>query len=106
MHPLSLAMHCATLAFSRDSWLRSGGYPDSSAGEDLTFYLKARETGARVLPLDNDGSFVYVRHSSNSWRFTPADFGGEGSWSDAAPPIDFAADDLAFYRGLRVVLAA
>jgi len=97
MHPLCRGIHCATLAFTRETWLRVGGYPDSSSGEDLTFYLTAVDRGARVIPLPNLGTFVYVRHSSNSWRFAPADFGGADAWTDAPPPDALRPKDLAFY---------
>ena len=106
MHPLSRRMHCGTLAFSRATWLRCGGYPDSSFGEDLMLYLKACEAGARSLPLENDGFFVYVRHSTNSWRFTPDDFAGAGSWQESTPPSAFTPGDTEFYRVLGSALAA
>ncbi len=90
-----------TLSFTRSAWQSSGGYPDCSIGEEVTLLRLVTERGGRVAPIVNDGMYLTVRHSANSWRLWHDSGRGPGGWSELAPPPDFLpADDLSYYRTL------
>jgi hypothetical protein len=93
----SQSIHGGTLAFSKSIWRRCGGYPDESLAEDAAFLNRAIACGGRLTPLRNSGTFVYIRHNTNSWRFEVGDFGGSDAWRRIDPPPFFPMADLAFY---------
>lgn len=87
-----------TLAFTRHAWLSSGGYPDCSIGEEVGLLRRVIERGGRVAPIVNDGMYMIVRHSANSWRLYYDSNHGPTGWTELAPPGFLPADDLTFYR--------
>jgi hypothetical protein len=89
-----------TLAFTRHAWRSSGGYPDTSLGEEVSLLRQVSERGGRVAPIVNDGMYVCVRHSANSWRLYYDADRGPGGWTELAPPDFIPAEDLGFYRTL------
>jgi glycosyltransferase involved in cell wall biosynthesis len=90
-----------SLAFRRDIWLRCGGYPDESIAEDIRFLSRAMDQDARLLPLDNAGTMVCVRHPGNTWRFDGGQLSQLEDWASVSPPDFMPEDDLAFYDALR-----
>lgn len=60
-------VHGGTLAFRRSIWERLARYPDRSLAEDAAFLDLAVQRGARLMPVDADGLFIYVRHGGNTW---------------------------------------
>jgi len=82
---LTDALAAGTIAMTADLWRRTQRYPDASKREDLTMLRRAVDAGAGVAGLGNDGVYVYVRHSANSWWFdqTPDD---NRWWGEAPPP--------------------
>jgi glycosyltransferase involved in cell wall biosynthesis len=89
-----------TLAFTRSAWLSTGGYPNSSIGEEVALLRAVTERGGRVASIFNDGMYICVRHQSNSWRiYYDAERGPQG-WQELAPPEFLPPEDLAFYRAL------
>lgn len=97
----SRSIHGGTLAFRKSVWSSCGGYPDQSLAEDAVMMQRAIASGARVLRLANAGTYVYVRHETNSWRFNCGDFGGAEGWSRVHTPHFMPQQDLDFYRGMR-----
>jgi len=89
-----------TLAFTRSAWRSTGGYPNSSIGEEVALLRAVMERGGRVAPIFNDGMYVCVRHQSNSWRLYYDSERGPAGWTELAPPQFLPPDDLAFYRSL------
>jgi hypothetical protein len=100
MFSRSQAITGGTLAFKREAWARSGGYPDSSLAEDADLLLAVTKVGARVVRLPNAGTFVYVRHGRNTWDFETGSFGGREGWRLVGPPAFMPAADIDFYRDL------
>jgi hypothetical protein len=90
-----------TLAFTRHAWLSSGGYPDCSIGEEIALLRRVVERGGRVASIVNDGMYMTVRHSANSWRLYYDSDRGPGGWTELAPPDFLPAADLGYYRTLR-----
>jgi glycosyltransferase involved in cell wall biosynthesis len=96
----SHSIHGGTLAYSKSTWQRCGGYPDESLAEDAAFLSRAIGIGARLTPLKNGGTFVYVRHNMNSWRFDVGGLGGSDAWQRVEPPPFFPKADLSFYTAV------
>lgn len=90
-----------TLAFWRRYWFDGARFPDSSLAEDAAFQRELVRWGARIEKLSNQGNFIYIRHDSNSWRFTPGTFLDHGGWRLCQDPTFVPADDLAFYGSVR-----
>ncbi|SRR5271166_2478227 len=86
-------VHGGTLAFRRWVWERLARYPDRSLAEDAAFLDQAVRRGARLRAQSADGLFLYLRHSTNSWRL---DGGQHGGW-EAQPEPDLPPEDRAYY---------
>lgn len=90
-----------TLAFDRDWWLHSGGFPDTSVGEDVLFADAVRRRHARLAAVPADGRFVVVRHGGNTWRFEDRDPGWLRARRWRPVPAWLPARDRRFYASLR-----
>jgi O-antigen biosynthesis protein len=86
-------VHGGTLAFRRWVWERLARYPDRSLAEDAIFLDQAVRRGAQLRAQDAAGLFLYLRHSSNSWRLDP---GRADGWEEQPEP-ELPAADRAFY---------
>ena len=89
-----------TLAFTRELWERCRGYPDESIGEDLALLYAAGRAGARIASVPNTGSYIYLRHRANAWRFEFDATEGPGGWRAIDAPAFLPAADLRFYAGM------
>jgi hypothetical protein len=90
-------VHGGTLVFRRAIWTSGVRYPEIDLAEDAMFLQQATSRGKRLLRLDNRGSFVYLRHGGNAWRFETGTFLDPSGWSEAAPPAAFSAECLEAY---------
>ena len=98
--PSDATLAGGTLAYTKEAWKAAGGYPDQSLGEDVGLLHRIIGAGGRVLGVRNWGTYAYVRHGANSWRFEFEDDGPRG-WVGIRVP-DFVPDaDLAFFRRMR-----
>lgn len=89
-------VHGGTLVFARRVWERLAQYPNASLAEDAALLARARVRGARIERVDGRGSFLYVRHGGNAWRFRCGEFIDTGGWHSAPePPLPDV--DRAFY---------
>lgn len=71
-------------------------YPNINVGEDASFLDRARAAGFRLRRLPNDGAFVYVRHSANTWHaFTPGRYIDPGGWRETTKPAGMSEETLA-----------
>ena len=87
-----------TLAFQRRLWTGGMRFPDISLAEDALFHRELARRGARLARLPNQGCFVYIRHDTNSWRFTIGEHIDRSAWRQVEPPSFMPAADLAFYQ--------
>ena len=87
-----------TLAFRRHLWTGGIHFPDVSLAEDALFHRELARRGARLARLPNQGCFVYIRHDTNSWRFTAGQHIDRSAWRQVGPPTFMPAADLAFYQ--------
>ena len=90
-------VHGGTLVFRRSIWTSGVRYPEIDLAEDAMFLQQATARGKRLLRLENGGSFVYLRHGSNAWRFETGTFLDPSGWSVATPPAGFSAECLEAY---------
>ena len=93
-------VHGGTLVYWRRVWEHLGRYPDASLAEDAQFLQQACRRGARVQKLPHDHAFVYLRHSSNAWRFPLGTYLGPAGWRQLDPNACMPAGDLSFYRAI------
>jgi glycosyltransferase involved in cell wall biosynthesis len=105
-HGLFKGVLGATIAFRRSDWLRCGGYPDLSLGEDVGFLSRLLDRGARLERLSSNGLFVYLRHAGNTWRFHRHELGGVHAWRSVPPPDFMPHSELAFYRSIALAARA
>lgn len=87
-----------TLVYRRNIWGGAVRYPDTSLREDADFMVLAQRHGARLLKIDGDGLYAYVRHGCNSWRFATGSFLDASGWTSLPRP-PFLGEDLPFYLG-------
>lgn len=88
-------VHGGTLVYRRGT-VGALRYPDRSLAEDAVFLRRAIASGARLLRIENEDRFVYLRHGANSWAFACGSFLDSSGWSQVSQP-DLPADDLEFY---------
>lgn len=81
-----------TAAFARSMWTRGGPYRDRSVGEDGEYLREAARRGRRVVRVDGDDLFVYVRHGANTWQFETGSHGRHAGWRRIERPAAFSAE--------------
>ncbi|MGH8065316.1 MAG: glycosyltransferase family 2 protein, partial [Candidatus Entotheonellia bacterium] len=86
-----------TAAFRKRFWDQGVRFPDASLAEDAAFLHALVRRGARLARLANAGTFIYVRHDQNSWRFTPGHFLDGSGWQRVEPPSFLPEPDREFY---------
>ena len=94
-----------TAAFRRQLWEGGIRYPEVNITEDAAFLNDAMRRGRKLERIENDSLFVYVRHGSNTWRFSPGSFLDPRGWRTSEPPRAFPIELVEAYaaaaRGLR-----
>lgn len=98
-------LHGGTILFRTSMWKGGVRYPDSSLGEDAYLLRQALRRGMRMQRIDNDGTFVYVRHGTNTWRFVAGSFIDPSGWHETAAPATFTPHHLAAYREAFTLMA-
>jgi O-antigen biosynthesis protein len=79
-------------------------YPDVNLAEDAAFLGNCLRHGMRLQPVPNDGSFVYMRHGNNTWKFQEGSFLIAAGWTRCSAPETFPNDLM--YRYRQAALAA
>ncbi|HET8796053.1 MAG TPA: glycosyltransferase family 2 protein, partial [Thermoanaerobaculia bacterium] len=92
-------VHGGTLVFRRSLWTSGLRYPEIDLAEDAAFLRSAVSRGKRLVRVDNDGTFVYVRHGTNAWKFDTGTFLDPNGWSETAPPTGFTPACMEAYLG-------
>ena len=90
-----------TLTFWKKFWHQGLRFRNLSLAEDAAFLKALIGRGARLEKLSNTDVFVYLRHDTNSWRFTPGNFLGRKGWQQVELPSFIPKSDLEFYVGER-----
>ena len=90
-----------TLMFRRS--LFDGGlrYPEINLAEDAALIKQAVARGHTLARVENLGTYVYVRHGKNAWRFEAGHYLDPRGWSRAQPPAAFPAHQIDAYRAAR-----
>lgn len=95
-----------TLAMTKATWVRAGGYMDSSDAEDWELFQRAVARGARAALVANEGSYVYVRHGGNSYRILIENGLPPTGWAVRSAPPTIPGEDRSFYESLASRLRA
>lgn len=90
-------VHGGSLVYNREVWSKLSMYPNLKMGEDAAFLERALKRRARLKELDGGGAFVYVRHTTNTWKFEENNFRRYEGWLPARLPA-WAAKYAPFYR--------
>jgi len=90
-------VHGGTLVFRRSIWTSGIRYPEINLAEDAAFVRNAVTRGRRLVRVDNDGTFVYVRHNTNAWKFDTGTFLDPSGWSETTAPNEFTPACLQAY---------
>jgi glycosyltransferase involved in cell wall biosynthesis len=98
-------VHGGTLVFRRSIWTAGIRYPEVDLAEDAMFLQQATGRGNRLLKLENQGSFVYMRHSRNAWSFTAGSFLDPSGWRPASAPHGFSEEGIRDYATAASQLA-
>jgi O-antigen biosynthesis protein len=93
-------VHGATLMYWRALWGSLSRFPDSSLGEDAAFLHKTMERGARAMTVPHAGSFIYLRHAHNTWRFEAGQHIDPAGWTPIKVEDWMPPQDCAFYAGM------
>jgi O-antigen biosynthesis protein len=94
---LALDVLGGTLAFRRSVWEQLTRYPDASLAEDAEFVRRAVAAGARLVPIDGSGLYVYIRHGRNSWQLDHGESLDPAGWRFVDEPAMESLDRV-FYR--------
>lgn len=97
-------VHGGTLAYRRRIWTAGIRYPEVDLAEDAALLRQATASGHRLLKLENLGSFVYMRHSRNAWRFDAGSFLDPSGWRQADAPTGFTPARLDAYTAAAAAL--
>jgi O-antigen biosynthesis protein len=95
-------VHGGTLVFRRSIWTAGVRYPEVNLAEDAAFVRDAVRRGKKLARIDNDGTFVYVRHHRNAWQFDTGTFLDPSGWSETTAPHGFTPDCLQAYLAAGV----
>jgi glycosyltransferase involved in cell wall biosynthesis len=98
-------VHGGTLTFRRELWERGARYPDASLAEDAAFLQRVLLSGGRLLRIENDGHFLYIRHGDNSWKLECGRYGEASGWRRMAEP-EFWRADRNFYSARSSAITA
>ncbi len=79
-------VHGGTLVFRRRVFEQLARYPDISLAEDAAFLRRAIGRGARLGRVAGDDLFLYLRHGTNSWRFSCGRHLDAGDWRRIPEP--------------------
>jgi glycosyltransferase involved in cell wall biosynthesis len=93
-------VHGGTLAYRRSRIGSSLRYDNVSLAEDAALLTRMLRAGARLERVPNAGTFVYVRHASNAWRFEAGSFLGRAGWTRADPPPALPPETIGRYRAI------
>lgn len=99
-------VHGGTLVFRRSIWTSGIRYQEVRVAEDAILLRQAAARGHRLLKVENHGSFVYVRHSKNAWRFRTGSFLDPAGWLQSAAPAGFTHEMLDAYAAAADALSA
>ena len=96
---LSFDMHAGTILYRRNIWEKTKFRP-VYCGEDAIFVNEAYSSGVNVLDMPDHGTFIYLRHNTNTWKIQCGEYGHPSGWRRILPPNFMKPEDLTFYRSV------
>ena len=89
---------------AREAW-EGAKNKGADLAEDAVLLRHAMSRGHRLLKLENGGSFVYMRHAKNAWRFDPGSFILPSGWRHSEAPHGFTNETVDAYGEAATDLA-
>ena len=90
-----------SICYWRELWEGNIKFSESSSlAEEVDFLKKLRKRG-EIIKLDNNNSYIYVRHETNTWKFILGEFIDPCAWKKVKSNGLLPEEDLAFYKSLR-----
>lgn len=96
------SLACGTLVYVREIWDKLAKYPSVRSGEDYGFLVKSKNKKVRVMAINGYNSFIYIRHSKNTWQFEKDNFRRYEGWIKQDLP-DWAQEYFPFYEYMGTV---
>ncbi len=69
-----------TLVYRRTFWTKGARYPLTNLAEDAAFLKDVLAMNGRLMNLENNNRFIYVRHKTNTWEFKIGEFIDRNGW--------------------------
>ena len=91
--------------FRRSIWASGILSPEVNLAEDAILLRQATARVRRLLKIENQGSFVYMRHSTNVWKFDAGSFMDPAGWRPSGAPNGFTHDRLDAYAAAASLLS-
>ncbi|HLK69136.1 MAG TPA: glycosyltransferase [Bryobacteraceae bacterium] len=101
-------VHGGTLLYSKSILKDNIRYPEVNLAEDAILIQQAIRREKRLVRVENAGTFVYLRHGKNAWKFEAGRYLDPDSWLPTSAPAGFSTDVFNLYseaaRKLNAVL--
>jgi glycosyltransferase involved in cell wall biosynthesis len=91
-------IHGGTLLYRKSILKENIRYPETNLAEDAVLIQQAIRRAKRLTRLENRGTFVYLRHGRNAWKFEAGRFLDPTGWNPTAAPPGFSLETLDLYR--------
>jgi glycosyltransferase involved in cell wall biosynthesis len=91
-------VHGGTLLYRKNFVKENIRYPETNLAEDAVLIQQAMRRSKRLMRLENDGTFVYLRHGKNAWKFETGQFLDPAGWNPTSAPSGFSLQTLDLYR--------
>jgi glycosyltransferase involved in cell wall biosynthesis len=91
-------VHGGTLLYRKSFVQENIRYPETNLAEDAVLIQQAMRRSKRLMRLENPGTFVYLRHGSNAWKFETGQFLDPNGWNPTTAPTGFSPQTLDLYR--------
>jgi len=98
-------VHGGTLLYRKSILKENIRYPEVNLAEDAVLIQQAIRREKRLVRLENAGTFVYLRHGRNAWKFEAGRFLDPAGWNPTSAPSGFSPQTLDLYRDAVEMMA-
>jgi glycosyltransferase involved in cell wall biosynthesis len=98
-------VHGGSLVYRKNILADNIRYPETNLAEDASLLQQAIRRKKRLLRLENEDLFVYLRHNRNAWKFEVGQFISPKDWNRTSAPPGFSNEVLDLYRCAAAMLA-
>ena len=91
-------VHGGTLLYRKSILDKNIRYPEINLAEDAVLIQQAMRLHKRLQRLENTGTFVYLRHGQNAWKFETGRYLDPAGWNPTTAPAGFSPQTFELYR--------